>query len=325
MRGYSVLLLFVGLTAVHARAEAPAALRSGFEESDAAAVWSLSTNGIASVSAEAARTGERSLKIVDGSDADGSSVFSHAVRVVPDRNCFAMAWAKCAEGSGLGFYVRFYAADGKTIEVDEAVYHKQVAFSGNEWTPVFLVVPAVAGAATCKVWLHSYNASTVTCFVDDVLLCWSASRDLLQASKWSGGYPDGKTTKDSQCALRWEHRLSGRLARQFARPADWSAHGALQFWLHNETPVDTTFVLTVTSENADTEGGDYYSLKIPIDWTGWRQFVVPFERFTTARSPLGWHHVEGMAFNAGGWGQTPDPDAVLVLDGVKLLPKQERE
>ncbi len=61
------------------------------------------------------------------------------------------------------------------------------------------------------------------------------------------------------------------------------------------------------------------SCEIVLDWTGWKRFLLPFNELGVAREPLGWNHITAIRLTASGYGNTPDPAAVVRLDGVELL------
>jgi hypothetical protein len=138
-------------------------------------------------------------------------------------------------------------------------------------------------------------------------------------SGWKGGTPDASVHKVWPQAVCWRHGKSPSLRLAFASPQDWSRSTALALWLHAERATGSRFVIVLPSENATTEGPDYYSQAIVLDWTGWRRFVLPFAELGAAREPLGWNHITGIHFTASGYGNTPDPNAVVRLDGVELL------
>ncbi len=124
-----------------------------------------------------------------------------------------------------------------------------------------------------------------------------------RALDWSGGtltlLPDGTQ------AVVWRHAASSGLSRSFAEPADWSGYGTLRFRLHSAAATGSAFMVILPSENAAEEGLDYYSFKIVLDWTGWKQFEIPLRELGSARSPIGWHHIDDEA-------AALDPDSLRV-------------
>jgi hypothetical protein len=136
---------------------------------------------------------------------------------------------------------------------------------------------------------------------------------------WKGGTPDAALRKVWQASVCWRHGQNTGLNCAFATPQDWSKFAAIAFWLHAEKATGSRFVITFQSENPKSPGADYYSSHIPLDWTGWKRFVLPFKELGVARQPLGWNHITAIRLTASGYGNTPNPAAVVRLDGIELL------
>jgi hypothetical protein len=136
---------------------------------------------------------------------------------------------------------------------------------------------------------------------------------------WKGGTPDETIRNVWPQSVCWRHGQNTGLNCTFATPQDWTKSAAIAIWMHSEKATGSKFVITFPSENPKSEGSDYYSCQLTLDWTGWKRFVMPFKELGTARQPLGWNHIEGIRLTASGYGNTPDPAAVMRLDGVELL------
>ena len=136
---------------------------------------------------------------------------------------------------------------------------------------------------------------------------------------WKGGAPDATLRKVWHTSVCWRHGQNTGLSCSFSAPQDWSKFAAIEFWMHSEKATGSRFVLTFQSENPESKGADYYSCQITLDWTGWKRFVLPFKELGVARQPVGWHHITAIRLTASGYGNTPDPAAVVRLDGVELL------
>ncbi len=67
-----------------------------------------------------------------------------------------------------------------------------------------------------------------------------------------------------------------------------------------------------------SDGADYFSQEITIDWKGWKHFRLPKPGFGVSRKPVGWNYIVSVNFCAAGWNHTPDPRLVLHFDDVKL-------
>ena len=138
------------------------------------------------------------------------------------------------------------------------------------------------------------------------------------ADEWEGGEPDRQVVRESGLSIRWAHAESPSLRLSFEPPGDWSKFSAVTFWLHSQKATHSKFMFLIFSESEDTEGIDYYSLPIRLDWTGWKEFQIPFREMGKARSPIGLHKIDSVVFSATGWNNTPDPSAVVRLDGLAL-------
>ncbi len=68
-----------------------------------------------------------------------------------------------------------------------------------------------------------------------------------------------------------------------------------------------------------SEGWDYYSRGLRIDWTGWKHLRWAKEDFGVARDPIGWHWIDSFTITSSGWGNTPDAETVLYFDDVRLV------
>jgi len=68
---------------------------------------------------------------------------------------------------------------------------------------------------------------------------------------------------------------------------------------------------------------DYYAFGLHLNFTGWRQYRLRFRDFDIARQPLGWDRIGGFYFTATGWGNEPNPEAVVYVDEVQLMTMEE--
>ncbi len=68
-----------------------------------------------------------------------------------------------------------------------------------------------------------------------------------------------------------------------------------------------------------SDGWDYFGTNFAIDWTGWKELVIPLEQFGRSREPLGWHQINYLGFSATYGDRRPSPRAVLVFDQIELI------
>ncbi len=138
------------------------------------------------------------------------------------------------------------------------------------------------------------------------------------APLWKGGTPDSAIQKVWPESICWRHGESSGISCKFDEPQDWSKFDTAAFWLHSEKATGSRFVVIFGSENPQSDGIDYYAFAITLDWTGWKQFVLPFAELNPTRQPMGWSHIDGVRMTASGYGNTPDSNAVVRLDGFEL-------
>ena len=73
-----------------------------------------------------------------------------------------------------------------------------------------------------------------------------------------------------------------------------------------------------------SDGWDYYSKSLRVDWTGWKHFRLAKEDFSVARKPIGWQWIDSITISAAGWGHEPDAETVLYFDDVRLVGNGKR-
>ncbi|MBC7287573.1 MAG: heparinase II/III family protein [Armatimonadetes bacterium] len=138
------------------------------------------------------------------------------------------------------------------------------------------------------------------------------------AAGWQGGELDTAVARQGRASLRWDHHTERPQLVCTNPPADWSGFDLLEFWMYSATANGALLRLIIVSENPETEGLDYWSKSIVVDWAGWHLFRVRLADLDTARRPLGWSHVQRFFFSATGWECEPRPDTCLWLDDVAL-------
>ncbi len=127
-----------------------------------------------------------------------------------------------------------------------------------------------------------------------------------------------ENVKQGRGAVRWRNHpeVTGFSAPDV--PEDWSGFNLLRLWVHNARPLPARFMILVPSENPDTEGMDYWGYGVRLDFEGWKELILPIGGEGGTRSPRGWDQVDGLRFTATGWGNTPHPEADVMIDDVRL-------
>jgi len=138
---------------------------------------------------------------------------------------------------------------------------------------------------------------------------------------WPGLEPSRRVVRVGNSAGLWRAMDKTPGIRCEAIPHDWTDYNTLSLWVYNRRKLDgTAFMMIVGSERKETEGADYYSLRFDLGkWRGWRRFVIPFRELGVARQPMGWQQIDAVTFTASGWGNTPNPKAVVAFDDLRLL------
>ncbi len=280
--------------------------------------WSIGDK-ISQVVEDDPHSGRRCLSIDDPDDKVGSNVLSASTPIVPGKRYVIRLWCRAAPGAtpgGLGVYPRFWNADGREFAKAREQQSRRVPSTSGRWTFVAFPVTPPDGTMRAAVWLHTFSTAVGRFFVDDVELLQCSPGDLLGLVSWNAGAT--APAPDGTLITRWEHAQSSAINLNFTPPADWTPWSALEFTLDSEVATGSAFMLIITSENTETDGSDYFSFKIKLDWTGARTFLLPFRELGISRRPIGWNQIDRIAFTAGGWGNTPDPRAVITLRNPRL-------
>ena len=323
----------LALIPLHAEEESPFKNlldNSSFEKADASepASWRIADKTFTSLAQDKARTGKNSLKIEDASDTEGSSAYSKFFPVKPGSNYAIRLWCLSDKGSrGLGVYFAFRNAEGKEskelLKAREKSIQRAPSKAG-EWAQTFVSASPPDEAKTVGIWLHTFTNYRITCYVDDVELLEYEGEALEEFGLWSGGTMEQENVKDGNIAVRWSHGSSTSLSLNMRGTEDWTKSNGIEFWLHSDGSV-SRFMLIISSENEKTEGIDYYHLGIKLNWKGWRRFLLPYGKLSKSREPVGWNKIDSVRFRATGWGNTPNPKTVVILDGFKRVNRPHKK
>lgn len=294
--------------------------RSGFElgQPNKPTGWTLHDNGMSVVTTRRAMTGRRSLQITDTDDGElGSSCYSKPIKIQPGQtaritlSCFL----ESGDVRGLGLYLEFLNADGKRVG-ERNGYRQQLTL--NTWNPMINSRVAPDGATQVRAWLHTISDSVITCNVDNCVLAVIPTEPPITASGWDGAVLDSKRRKDWIAGVRWDHGQTAYVDYRIEKTQDWSQYKTLSMNVYSERNTGSSFVLIFTSENQSSEGPDYYSIKIPVDFEGWKKLQWSLSDIRTSREPLGWNHIDSVKLRANGYSQELNPKTIVVIDGVKL-------
>ena len=133
-------------------------------------------NGMSKVSAGAAHGGKVGLHVTDDSEERGSALYSQKISVNPGATYEVQFWGRVLSGSGIGVYLRFLGADGKSVsssDEDKAAERTPVVNldkNQGSWKLMSGQKTAPAGATSVVIFIHSYAKFMVTADVDDFVL-----------------------------------------------------------------------------------------------------------------------------------------------------------
>ena len=107
--------------------------------------------------------------------------------------------------------------------------------------------------------------------------------------------------------LNTSHTLSAALPWKAERP-------------HASTTTQSahTQLSLIVESRPDSGAFAYYRAALALDFEGWKDFALPFDKFGPGNSPVGWNKVDSAYFSAKGWGAEPNPDVWVVIDDLRL-------
>jgi hypothetical protein len=142
----------------------------GFEEELSSWTVSSQDNGMSQVSPEAARNGAAGLRVDDQNSEFGSSLFSSALPATAGQKYAVRFWARNVSGEGLAVYLIFFDAQNRYLNKQELGNENLLMIPRDslEWEQFSVEGVAPDGAATVKVWIHSFTKNQVVAEVDDL-------------------------------------------------------------------------------------------------------------------------------------------------------------
>jgi len=154
--------------------------------------------------------------------------------------------------------------------------------------------------------------------------------DFEDTTDWINLAPESIIVKEGKGAGRWENTVDVPIIqRLFDPPLNLVNHTHLGFWLHSRVANGARIQLVLNSENPDTEGWDYFTYEITLDWEGWRWLWLAKDEMWETRSPIGWHQINFVSLHTDGWDHIPLDDTELILDfmifGEPLVQRITRE
>lgn len=132
-------------------------------------------------------------------------------------------------------------------------------------------------------------------------------------------------TRDNGQALRFFFEERGKARLPFEDNTDWTKYEAVAFWAYSAHPCGAVLGLGLDSENPAETGWVYFYLPIPIDWSGWKQFIIPKSEFKRSRNP-DWATIKSIFFSTSDWPYSQlESGQSVVIDDIRLLTAEEVE
>lgn len=129
--------------------------------------------GMSETTAEAAHEGSLGLRVTDSDPQAGSSLFSVPFKVTPGKIYQLRFWGRMLKGDGVGIYIAFYTADGKSLiarKEDEARYQLDplsLPKQQKEWKEFLVRKTAPDTAVEGRIWIHSYISTQTIADFDE--------------------------------------------------------------------------------------------------------------------------------------------------------------
>jgi hypothetical protein len=176
-----------------------------------------------------------------------------------------------------------------------------------KFTALFLVLLTLSGC-------FGASASEMAASGFTVLDCNNAA----QIAKY-GLYADETVIKSAKYSAKWVP--SGQRTLSFDARGDFSPYKTVSFWAYGDAEKPLKALICLYSDNPATDGDDYYYADgVNINKNGWQLINIPFSKFKTSRSPLGWDKISAFMVFTGGWGLPAlvSDDTVIYLDSITL-------
>ena len=166
--GMAACFLTAGYSTAFAQKEIPMK-NPGFEEEDKG--WTFVDPGLSKIIPEAAHNGSANgLRVTDDDANSGSSVFSDPHEAKPGATYEVTFWGRYLRGEGMAVSIVFYDANKKILNSPVQKNENIVIISKGttDWKQFKVEGVAPAGAATLRIWIHSFYADMPVADVDDV-------------------------------------------------------------------------------------------------------------------------------------------------------------
>lgn len=135
---------------------------------------------------------------------------------------------------------------------------------------------------------------------------------------WKGTTLDTSITFKNEPTQRWEHGKNASVSLPLF-PKDLTTHTHLLINLYSHKPVKRTFIIHLRADDPNSKGDDYYHHFFNINFSGWKQFLIPVKKLIAARNPLGLDKITSANLHAAGWHSTPHKEAIVNIASIQLV------
>ena len=137
--------------------------------------------------------------------------------------------------------------------------------------------------------------------------------------KWKGAAQETPAGGGKPSEIVWSFATSKAVRAQDILH-DWSKYTGLAMTLVCNKASESKLYLIVPSEDKSKHGGDYYALRMKLDFEGEKSFVIPFDELGKARFPIGLHKIDSFSFH-NSWNprDSVDKDVVLKIRDLRLV------
>lgn len=149
--------------------------------------------------------------------------------------------------------------------------------------------------------------------------CQLTISDCEDAAAWGKALPETEHVKQGKGAVRWDFAATDNLGLT-TLPHDWTQGNALSLWMYSPKGTGSRIWMILSSENAESEGIDYFTAVLKNDFEGWRHYLIPLSDFGRTRKPIGWQKIDSLRLhNAWDPAIKANSETVVILDKFEVI------
>jgi len=256
-------------------------------------------NSMSAVNGSAKHSGGYGLRVTDNSGSLGSSLYSQAFTVQPGKGYLARFWARTVSGSssGLGVYLKFYNTSG--AEILSVITGLPI---NTNWAKYYVEEVSPPGAATAKIWIHSYGSAIITMDLDDFEfgeVPFEIANPSFEngTNFWNLANDNGMSTVTTGAAKTGSYGLHvidnsatlGSSAESISFPVTPGKTYQCRFWGRITSGSGLAVYLDYETSTGGAISPPTYE-EIPTNTTDWRQYIVRGVAPTNAATVKIWIH-----------------------------------